>query len=335
MMSWRNAHGIAMVAAARAHRVLEIDTSRPIDVFEAVIETGVVLNFQPLRRLSGAYLPGETPGIIVNAYHPLARQRFTAAHELGHYVLGHAPSVDPDVAPFDESGTRVWSDEEKQAEAFASWFLMPRRLIRGYLERLGLERPQSAEDVYALALRTGTSYEAMTRHLENLKLASDADLATWKGQQLRAVKLELAVTAPPSLRNDVWHLDERDNDQEIAVRAGDRLVIDLADTPSSGYSWDIVELPEMFDLMADSFKDPTADPAHELDTDDAEDPVVGKTLRRAFILDVRADAPSDAAHLALRCWQPWSQELIDEYALTIDVQPPRRGIAEEQLRIAA
>jgi Zn-dependent peptidase ImmA (M78 family) len=332
MITWANAHRQAMIEVARAHRRFDIDTNRRIGVFDCIVEASVVLNFQPFTHLSGAYLPAEVPGIIVNALHPLARQRFTAAHELGHFVLGHDGSVDPDTTPFDTSGRRVWTDQEKLAEAFAAWFLMPRRLVLAGLAQLQIDRPKTAADVYALALRMGTSYEATSLHLRNLKLVDDRDLEKWRKQRLRALKLSLAGTEPLNLRNDVWHLDERDNRQAIAVRAGDRLVIDLEDIPSSGYTWDVSELPDGVNLAADSFRDPVEGGEQlELNGDES----IGNAVRRAFVLDVGPQAATRESHLGLRCWQPWTDQVELEFDLTVAIEQPRKGIAEEQLRIVA
>ena len=197
-----------------------------------------MLAFEPMPRLSGAYFAAER-AILINANHPLARQRYTAGHELGHFAFGHGSSIDPMTEPLARwGGSSQWRPEEKQAEAFSAWFLMPRRLVIESLRRLGLERPSSPEDVYSLALRMGTSYEAIARHLPNLRLATAPQVREWLKTPPATVKIALSAGAPPeSLRNDVWSLDERDNETRVAVRTGDRLAIELEDTPSSGYIW--------------------------------------------------------------------------------------------------
>ena len=99
------------------------------------------------------------PGILINNGLPPAAQRQTAGHELGHHRFQHGTRVDVDLeAPLDRR--TVWTDEEKQAEAFASWFLMPRKAVRTALAHLGLERPKEPEDVYQLSLLLGTPYSS-------------------------------------------------------------------------------------------------------------------------------------------------------------------------------
>src|SRR2546423_1314081 len=254
-MRWEEAHRLGMLKAARVHRLYHVDTSRRVDVFGVIEKAGLILGFEPMPRLSGAYY--SQAGILVNANHPLARQRYTAAHELGHHVFEHETSVDPHMDPLARWGkTAHWPAHEKQAEAFAAWFLMPQKLVESSLGELNIERPETPEDVYALALRLGTSYEATARHLPNLRLASRDTRDWWLKAQLAKVKVGLAAGAPPaSLRNDVWRLDERDNLAQIFVRVGDRLVIDLEDTPSSGYLWRATRPIGELGVVLDSFRD--------------------------------------------------------------------------------
>lgn len=58
--------------------------------------------------------------IGVNSNHPIVRQRFTIAHELGHFLLGHelGEKIIDDV--FDRP-----TDKEKDANEFAAQLLMP------------------------------------------------------------------------------------------------------------------------------------------------------------------------------------------------------------------
>jgi Zn-dependent peptidase ImmA (M78 family) len=63
--------------------------SAPIPVEKIAKALGVQLRFSPLdEELSGmVYVKDGTPIIGVNALHHPNRQRFTIAHELGHYML--------------------------------------------------------------------------------------------------------------------------------------------------------------------------------------------------------------------------------------------------------
>ncbi|MFE0116847.1 helix-turn-helix domain-containing protein [[Kitasatospora] papulosa] len=62
---------------------------------------------------------GQAPLLLVNGRAPGDRCRFSVAHELGHLVMHREPGSGP--------------EQEKQADAFASEFLMPASDIRGEL----------------------------------------------------------------------------------------------------------------------------------------------------------------------------------------------------------
>src|SRR5262249_24109340 len=90
----QNARANGMLAAFRHLQDIRVDETRPIDVFSLIEDSGIWLVFQPLKSLWGAYLPGSTPGILINSERPNSVQRLTAAHELGHFVMKHQTSVD-------------------------------------------------------------------------------------------------------------------------------------------------------------------------------------------------------------------------------------------------
>ena len=87
------------MAAARLHQRLnlrhQIDAKGGnIDVFSVIQTLDLPLLLRPLQGLLGAYLNDPTPGVLITTQRPMAIQRFTAAHELGHFSLQHQPSLD-------------------------------------------------------------------------------------------------------------------------------------------------------------------------------------------------------------------------------------------------
>lgn len=229
MTTWLEANRLANLAAAQAHGDFGIDTSLPpIDVYGAIGDAGVVLMWRAMPRQFGAYVaePESRPGILINNGLPPAAQRQTAGHELGHHRFGHGTRLDADLeAPL--ARRTVWTPEEKEAEAFAAWFLMPRKAVRTALARLGMETPQEPEDVYQLSLLLGTPYLSTVRHLPSLRLASSGTASRWAATPPGVIKARLdpAAEAPPSRRPDVWLISERLAGTEMTVHAGDRLVI--------------------------------------------------------------------------------------------------------------
>lgn len=132
------------MAAARIHRDMTLKETIEarggnVDVFKAIHQLDVPLLLRPLKGLLGAFLNEPSPGILVTTERPMSIQRFTAAHELGHYVMRHEPSLD------DESMLRRMpinaqpaSDlQEVEADAFATAFMLPVWLLGWHMMRQG------------------------------------------------------------------------------------------------------------------------------------------------------------------------------------------------------
>lgn len=105
------------------------------DLTKTIEDAGILVVFCDFETdlMDGVslYEPGDTlpPMIFVSPRIPGDRLRWTLSHELAHIVLHHHLSVLPD----DE-------DTEKEANLFASEFLMPAREIRGQLGYLTMQR---------------------------------------------------------------------------------------------------------------------------------------------------------------------------------------------------
>jgi Zn-dependent peptidase ImmA (M78 family) len=110
---------------------------------------------------SGMLLPAERR-ILVNAGEPRTRQRFTVAHELGHWIC-HAherPEAAPAYCRADEIGLDPQAKmREREANIFAAELLMPENAVRA-----------RAGDELDLAARFGVSEEAMAWRLYNFGL---------------------------------------------------------------------------------------------------------------------------------------------------------------------
>lgn len=321
-MNWREAHEEAMLAAAEAHDELGIDASRRIDVFAAIETLQVALLFRPLRGVSGLYFPpleDERAGILVTSLHGLARQRFTAGHELGHFWFRHEPSIDVDTETIARDTLDRLEPQEMVAEAFAAWFLMPPELVDATREELKMDRPTSPEDVYALSLRMGTSYTATAHHLPNLRLASYATARRWASQPPKQIKSALSLGAPmASYQRDVWALTARDAGARFEVSAGDRLVLTLPEVPSSGYVWNPDELPAGAQLVADTMYD------HLGDEKPIEGPP-GEDQQRTLIVDLPGDVDGRYELILHKApmWAP--DETAEDYRISLLVRQPLLG----------
>jgi len=130
-----------------------------IQVFTASLDQGV----SGLLRKEAGY---DDPRIYVNSSDSRNRQRFTCAHELGHYIRrGSGKAADGSweyVDRRDSLASAGTSPEEVYANQFAAGLLMPRRVVEQLARRFG---PAS------LAAEFGVSLDAVNFRLANLRLA--------------------------------------------------------------------------------------------------------------------------------------------------------------------
>lgn len=338
MTSWREANTNAAVMAARTQVELGLDDEQPIDVFAAIQNLGLVLSFAPLGPVSGVYLPGErSHGILLHEGHPRTRQRYTAAHELGHYVFEHATEVDFDLdAGLARGDSEKWPAHEKEAEAFAAWFLMSQRTMRSGLSHLGIDRPGDPYDVYALSLWLGTSYTATARQLAITEMVDPGVAQQWTRIPPRNLKLALAgELAPDDLQNDVWWLDADHNMQPVTARPGDRLVLTLEEIPSSGFTWQFTALPDDMHVLADSYSD-SWKPQLAVEDEGSNDPeLAGGGSNRSFVIEINPNAAESIAHLAMVKEQPWdTEQRSGHFELLISIKPRLHGIQLPESELA-
>jgi Zn-dependent peptidase ImmA (M78 family)/transcriptional regulator with XRE-family HTH domain len=138
----------------------------PVDVEKLARRCGV----RVLRRafeddLSGLVIVLDDGAIIgVNEQQSKVRQRFTIAHELAHYVLGHHDRFHIDLGPSPEHGDPPGYDwrSERAANEFAAELLMPTGMM--------LEASRQSSSVPQLARTFKVSELAMGYRLVNLQL---------------------------------------------------------------------------------------------------------------------------------------------------------------------
>jgi Zn-dependent peptidase ImmA (M78 family) len=136
----------------------------PVPIFDILAD----LELGPERR----ELPDEISGwierkpngrywIVINSRHSMNRQRFTAAHELAHFVYHRDLLGDGvgDNRAYRADGTpllneRIQLRHERQANSVAANILMPREAIRR-VQAVG------TREIHVLAERFGVSDEAM------------------------------------------------------------------------------------------------------------------------------------------------------------------------------
>lgn len=120
-----------------------------------------VVEFAFHNKISGL-LKKEQGVIGVNQTHHPVRKRFTIAHELGHFLLGHGLGEEIQEETIDDSFDKS-HPQEREANQFASCLLMPREFVKKEVNKNSL-------DIEKLSKTFGVSKQAITIRLLELKL---------------------------------------------------------------------------------------------------------------------------------------------------------------------
>ena len=138
----------------------------PISVGDIAQALGVPLMRQSLgSAVSGMIMRDPIKGgrsgfvIYVNSDDHPNRQRFTAAHEIAHYIL-HRDLIESGVIDDTMYRSELGSIYESQANQLAADILMPIRLVKRWRD--------SIPDVKELAKKFGVSEQAMTIRLKSI-----------------------------------------------------------------------------------------------------------------------------------------------------------------------
>jgi hypothetical protein len=147
----------------RANHNVEQDA--PIDVYEEIRAEGVDLRFIRATTLEGLYITDSgSHQINVSAFRPAGLRRFTAAHELGHHVFGHGTKIDRDFEYKPKFSS--FTPDERAADTFASFLLMPRPAISRALESIGANYASlTPYQVFLAAAWLGVGYSTLLNQL--------------------------------------------------------------------------------------------------------------------------------------------------------------------------
>jgi hypothetical protein len=135
----------------------------PVPIYQIIADFDLGFEFQPMPdNVSGwiERLSGGSFKIAVNASHPKTRQRFTAAHELGHYIY-HKDLLGDGVGDnraYRTEGTNrpnvnIRPIHERQANSFAANVLMPRHLLLKFADQLSIVELATKFEVSQEAMR--------------------------------------------------------------------------------------------------------------------------------------------------------------------------------------
>lgn len=146
-----------------------VDDTVPVPIFAIIARLGIEVRFTALETLAGATIRGDDvhpDGVLINSDQPSERQRYSAAHELGHLALKHEPTTAQNtiISPLGRSGDVC----EIHADQFSAELLTPTEaLLASATEER--ERDGDLQDqVYRLASKFMVSFQAMTTRLAKL-----------------------------------------------------------------------------------------------------------------------------------------------------------------------
>jgi len=153
-------------AAARSLRQHWGIGERPIGNMVGLLETHGVRVFSLSENTASvdafSFWRDDKPFVFLNNFKTAERSIIDAAHELGHLVLHRHAGPNPDRIENDERAT------EREANAFASAFLMPENDVRSRMPRF-----IDADAVIRLKERWRVSAMAMAYRLRHLRIVTD------------------------------------------------------------------------------------------------------------------------------------------------------------------
>lgn len=135
----------------------------PVKVGRLAKELGLRVLLKPLpAKISGEIRPSDATAagfeIGINRYERNTRQRFTIAHEIGHFLL-HPHHIGGGIVDSVLYRSRLSNSIEAEANRFAADLLMPKHLVQKAANDLGLRF--KIENIDELADALQVSHQAM------------------------------------------------------------------------------------------------------------------------------------------------------------------------------
>jgi hypothetical protein len=215
--------------AARLRFGFALDSA--CDIYELVCKYGLSLRFTRISSLDGLYLnDGLTASVNISTLRPSGHQRFTAAHELGHFIFGHGAHLDEKIEKMASDST-----EESVADAFARHILMPKRSVfRGFTSLGTTPKLGDPEHFYAVASWLGVGYSTLIQHARwTLDLIDNARLHFLTLRTPQQIKRGHVPSVSWGGRKELWPLAPWWHGTNVHLQKGD--VVTGLSLPSSDY----------------------------------------------------------------------------------------------------
>lgn len=325
-MAKRDDQQVAMSAAIQLRSTLGLSDEQPVNVLDVIHQVGVWLTFQPMKGILGVTLREGNGGILIGTQRGPAVQRFTAAHELGHWLLHQEePSWDTE-ADIESNST---NPKEIQANAFATELLMPRYLFNLALKHYNVGRHDdvSPEVIYLVSRDLGVSYAAAVNRTSDIRRLPFAEKRALQNEHVLDIKKRLlGGRVPEDHRAHIWLRDPQDA-AAITLDVGDEIFADMPENPTTGYRWEVTSRfgydHESLMLAQDTF---SSDDRRTLSASESE-ALVGEGGVRHFRFRAVKAGPWEEV-LALR--RPFEPP-----ALTVQSQPLSGTVRETPMKISS
>ncbi len=142
----------------------------PVPVELIANQYKIQISRAPNKDFSGLLIRKDDKSLIgINNKEPLKRQRFTIAHELGHYFLH--PNKNAFVDYRDNQKNIIRGIKEVQANIFAAAMLMPSSFLLEDYKKISKNGLLEEKDIKLLADKYQVSEDAMKIRLINLHLS--------------------------------------------------------------------------------------------------------------------------------------------------------------------
>ncbi|WPM80994.1 ImmA/IrrE family metallo-endopeptidase [Brucella pseudintermedia] len=157
---------MSMIPAEHAAMIAKHSAAPPVDVAAIANELGLAIFSADLaHNVSGVIVKDASYGtssgfaIFVDSGESPQRQRFTAAHEIGHFLLHRHLIGDRHEDNYLLRSVGISNRQEQQANQFAADLLMPRNLIEKAMQE-GYTSVESLADLFqvsriAMGIRLG------------------------------------------------------------------------------------------------------------------------------------------------------------------------------------
>ncbi len=230
------------IKASRIRKKLGADESSFVDIFAlALTIERLTLVFYPLgKNISGACFKNYSSSIIaVNSDMSVGRQRFSLAHELYHLYFD---DINTSTICSDKIGDKKENENERKADCFASYFLMPPAALYGAVEKLtdASGKPLSINDIIRLEQHFGVSHKAML-----VRLSEEGELSRINMNQMQCG----VISAAARLGFDVSLYKNSPEDKKIRVLGH---YISQAENLLNS---DIISMGKYEELLLDAFRD--------------------------------------------------------------------------------